>query len=211
MLSQRIHIAHGVSWENEKGEQPKPFTLITNKEIQDGVWLPRDRSKLAHVLEYTKALEAQGRFTLCIWPEHCLIGTAGHNVVPVLNRALQEWAYARSRAITYVNKGTNCDTEMYSAIKAEFEIAEDKSTQANAELLSQLRSADKVGCVVLLPPLAVVHNYNYNTIKIIYLLYSFFVLYYQLLLVIVVAGMRSSSVSLCAIHLFGHPSYMARR
>lgn len=139
-----------MSWENANGEQPKPFTLITNKEIQDGIWLPRDRSKLAHVLEYTKVLEAQGRFTLCIWPEHCLIGTPGHNVVPVLNRALQEWAFARNRMVTYVNKGMNCDTEMYSAIKAEFEIPEDKSTHADVELLNQLRSADKVDDYVTL-------------------------------------------------------------
>jgi hypothetical protein len=62
----------------------------------------------------------------------------------VLNRALQEWAFARSRTVTYVNKGMNCDTEMYSAIKAEFEIPEDKSTHADVELLNQLRSADKV-------------------------------------------------------------------
>jgi nicotinamidase-related amidase len=50
---------------------------------------------------------------MCIWPEHCLIGSPGHCVVPVLNAALQQWAGNKMRTVNYIMKGTNCMTEMY--------------------------------------------------------------------------------------------------
>lgn len=37
------HIAHGMFWSNSKGEQPSPFTLISNEDICNGIWLPRDK------------------------------------------------------------------------------------------------------------------------------------------------------------------------
>ena len=49
---------------------------------------------------------------MCIWPEHCLIGSPGHCVVPVLNAALQQWVGDKMRTVNYVMKGTNCMTEM---------------------------------------------------------------------------------------------------
>jgi hypothetical protein len=118
------------------GESPAPFTQITNKEICDGVWMPRVEKHLvrriqymhSYVLfadflfllqewakQYTSSLEAKGRYTLIIWPEHCIvserhvwclsldsllfviwcvfqIGTNGHNVFPALNDSLQKWS-----------------------------------------------------------------------------------------------------------------------
>ena len=39
----------------------------------DGEWQPRDIKLLEHCKFYTKRLEELDRFTLCIWPEHCLV------------------------------------------------------------------------------------------------------------------------------------------
>lgn len=58
------------------GESPAPFTQITNKEICDGLWMPRVEKHLEWTKHYTSALEAKGRYTLIIWPEHCIVRAA---------------------------------------------------------------------------------------------------------------------------------------
>ena len=140
----RIHIAHGVFWKNSVGEHPPPFTLIRNQDIANNTWTPVDAAKREYALQYTKTLEQKGRFVVCIWPEHCLIGTEGHAVVSVLNSALQEWARQRMTTVEYVHKGMNCLTEMYSAIAAEVPLSEDQATNLNRQLLERLHDADNL-------------------------------------------------------------------
>ncbi|MEC8382370.1 MAG: hypothetical protein VXZ96_18705 [Myxococcota bacterium] len=140
----RIHIAHAVFWKDANGEHPKPFTLIHHSDVISGRWLPVDGKLLSHVKNYTKALEEKGRFVVCIWPEHCLIGTPGHAVVPVVNDALQDWVAQKMKSVTYVYKGMNCLTEMYSALQAEVPLSDDPTTQLNLSLIESLHSADKV-------------------------------------------------------------------
>jgi nicotinamidase/pyrazinamidase len=91
---------------------------------------------------YTKALEDKGRFVLCIWPEHCLIGTNGHNVFPPVNDALQAWAATNLKTVDYVQKGENCLTEMYSAISAEVPV--DGAGSFNTKLYQDCVNTDKV-------------------------------------------------------------------
>lgn len=140
----RIHIAHGVFWKNPQGEHPPPFTLIRHDDVVRGDWTPADPGMLQHAKDYTHALEEKGRFVLCIWPEHCLIGTPGHAVVPVLNEALQAWVKANMKVVEYVHKGTNCQSEMYSALSAEVPVAGDATTELNHALLARLQQAQQV-------------------------------------------------------------------
>ena len=140
----RLHIAHSVFWKNSNGENPPPFTLIKHADVANGIWVPADSSKLDHALAYTKSLEDKGRFVVCIWPEHCLIGTPGHAVVSVLNEALQEWVQTSMKSIEYIQKGTNCLTEMYSALAAEVPILTDPSTTLNRHLLEKLKEAGQL-------------------------------------------------------------------
>lgn len=140
----KMHIANPCFWKDQSGKHPNPFTLITPKDIEEGKWTPTRPSLLQHSLEYTRALEADGRYVCCIWPEHCLIGTPGHNVVPSINKALQSWAGHHFDCVNYVNKGTNCLTEMYSGLKADVVIFEDPSTALNTKLIERLMEADRV-------------------------------------------------------------------
>ena len=98
---------------NDAGEHPQPFTLISYEEVEKGIWKPKDETLLDHYKHYTKELEAKGRFKLCIWPEHCLLGSEGHAVVPVINSALQQWAGQNLSTVQYVLKGMNCLTGLY--------------------------------------------------------------------------------------------------
>lgn len=95
-------------------------------------------------MKYLAALQRGQRFEHTIWPQHCIIGSLGHNVVGVLNAALQDWTRYTGKDVFYVMKGQNCRTEMYSALEAEVEDPTDSNTALNSKLLEMLRLCDKV-------------------------------------------------------------------
>jgi len=140
----RVHIAHGAFWVDPSGKPPAPFTQITHAEVVAGAWKAREPELQRWALEYTSSLEAGGRFTHIIWPYHCLLGTVGHAVSPALMPALEEWSEKRSRAITWVLKGQNNRTEMYSALKAEVPVKDDPATGLNMQLVETLASHSQV-------------------------------------------------------------------
>jgi nicotinamidase-related amidase len=72
-----------------------------------------------------------------VWPEHCLIGTPGHNVVPSIDAALQDWAGEHLDVINYIFKGSNPLTEMYSGLSADVPIHNDPSTHLNQRLVKR--------------------------------------------------------------------------
>jgi len=140
----KLHIANPFFWKNKEGQHPPPFTLITEKEISDFTWVPSRPELLQHTIEYVRGLESNKRFSLLVWPEHCLIGTPGHNVEEQLNTALQNWSGHNLDIVNYVNKGTCPLTEMYSGLKADVELKHDESTQLNRKLVARLLEADRV-------------------------------------------------------------------
>ena len=73
-------LRHGAFWQNAAGERPGPFTLIKSAQVESGEWVPVDSRFKEHCVSYTAQLEKAGKFVLCIWPEHCLVGTPGHAV-----------------------------------------------------------------------------------------------------------------------------------
>jgi len=143
-------IAHPGFWRNSEGKNPDPFTIITNKDIVDGKWfpvflsLPEHPNAREYVKNYTKQLENSGRYPLCIWPPHCLIGSEGNNVMPILFEALINWEKEMKNNVNYVSKGSCVTTEHYSAIKAEVPDPNDASTQLNTRFVKTLMEADKI-------------------------------------------------------------------
>ena len=110
---------------------PPPFTTITAEDLAFGVVKPTDLSLEEYCLSYCRALEAGGRQRLTVWPEHCLLGTSGHNVVPDVAAGLRVWVDKQhsealrrpsapiARAVAYVLKGTDPLAEMYSCMASE--------------------------------------------------------------------------------------------
>lgn len=141
---QRNHIAHACMWKNEAGERPAPFTLISSAEIESGKWQIERKELKDHAINYCKALEKGGKFNLIIWPEHCIVGTPGHNVWPVLQHALGKWTDHHCDTVGYVFKGLNPLVESYSALRAEYLVEDDDSTKLNTELIGKLKAAKRV-------------------------------------------------------------------
>jgi nicotinamidase-related amidase len=137
-----VDVAHPIFWRDNKGSHPGPFTIISAKDVETGVWSPVVVSLYKRMLAYVQGLEKNGRYPLCIWPPHCLIGTWGHNVVDCLSDALLEFESEEFAVIDYVTKGSNIYTEHYSAVVADVPDPEDPGTQLNTRLVDTIMEAD---------------------------------------------------------------------
>ena len=143
-------IAHPGFWRNSAGENPEPFTIISHKDIVDGIWFPAFASlpgypnAREYVKSYTKTLEDSGRYPLCIWPPHCLIGSEGNAIVPELFAALVRWEQDNRNNVNYVSKGSTITTEHYSAVKAEVPDPNVPDTQLNTRFIQTIMNADKI-------------------------------------------------------------------
>ena len=138
-----VDIAHPIFWKDGSGAHPAPFTIISARDVETGRWTATQPGASRRVQAYVEALDQHGRYPLCIWPPHCLIGSAGHAVVPELFAAMQEWEQ-RFALVDYVTKGSNIWTEHYSAIQADVPDPTDPSTQINTALIQTLMQADLV-------------------------------------------------------------------
>ena len=144
-----LHIAHPEMWLDQDNRHPSPFTVITAEDVERGVWRTRHPliidtidGKMPYALHYTRELERGGRYALCIWPPHCLIGSWGACVDPRFHSALNKWQVERFKAVNYVTKGSNFKTEHYSAVKADVEDTGDPGTQLNMELIAILQDPE---------------------------------------------------------------------
>jgi nicotinamidase/pyrazinamidase len=138
-----VDIAHPIFWKDSAGAHPDPFTIISAGDVEAGRWTTTQPGMYRRARDYVRALERNGRYPLCIWPYHCLIGSRGHAVVPELFEALSEWE-ARFALVDYVTKGSNIWTEHYSAVQADVPDPSDPSTQINTGLIETLMKADLV-------------------------------------------------------------------
>ncbi len=139
-----VDIAHPAWWVGASGNSPTPFTVIGEDDVASGKWRTRLPEVQARSVAYVKSLYRAGRYALVIWPEHCLIGSWGHNVQVDVMAALNRWARARMDVVDFVTKGSNPFTEHYSAVQAEVPDAADPTTLVNTRLIETLAAADEI-------------------------------------------------------------------
>jgi len=136
-----VDIAHPIFWVGKDGTNPLPFTIITASDVEAGTWRAKQPSCQTRALEYVRSLEANGRYPLCVWPPHCLIGSDGAQVTAPLFDALKGWEQG-FKIVDYVTKGSNPWTEHYSAFQADVPDPADVTTQLNTSLIKTLEDAD---------------------------------------------------------------------
>lgn len=136
-----VDIAHPIFWKDSAGNHPNPFTIITAADIKDDKWTTTNPAHFTRAYEYVKALDANGRYPLCIWPPHCRIGTWGHTLYPAIEKSLTGWEQ-QFAMVDFVTKGSNIWTEHYSAMKADVPDPSDPTTQINTEFINTLMDAD---------------------------------------------------------------------
>lgn len=139
-----MDIAHPRWWVDAQGNAPTPFTIINSSDVASGKWKARIKEYQVRSAEYVKQLEDNGRYLLCIWPEHCLIGSVGYSVHPELFKSLANWERENLAVVEIVTKGSNPLTEHYSGLKAEVPDPDDLGTQLNVPFIHTMDNADMI-------------------------------------------------------------------
>ena len=99
-----------------------------------------DKNLYQRVESYLLNLESRGRYTLTIWPPHCLFATPGACINEDIRAAAHTWEKeVPGRSINFVVKAANPLTEHYSAIQAEVPDPADPTTKTNFTLIEKLK------------------------------------------------------------------------
>jgi nicotinamidase-related amidase len=133
-----FQIFHPCWWIDEKGENPKPFTMITIDDLDKGKW----RAVIDPIWsrEYVQYLEKQTTFRLVIWPYHCIQGTTGNSLEGQFSNMVYFQAVAKRSLAKEMVKGFNPKTEMYGILKAEY----DPQNKVNIAFLNDLKNYDAI-------------------------------------------------------------------
>ena len=116
----------------EEGDHPLPMTFISTQEVLGGRWklnpevawaiTGRGNTHMAiqkQLEHYTKELEKQGKYLLCIWPYHAMLGSANHALVTAIEEVVFFHGIARGSQPNFEIKGGNPLTENYSVLRPE--------------------------------------------------------------------------------------------
>jgi nicotinamidase-related amidase len=154
-----FQIFHRAFWVNGKGENPGPFTIITQEDVEKGVWSVNPAAAFAifrsgtkhaglqaHALHYVKKLTAGGKYPLMVWPYHAVLGGAGHCIVPALEQAFFFHNIVRGSQTDFQIKGGNPLTENYSILGPEVDRGADGKpiASANTRFIETLLNYDAV-------------------------------------------------------------------
>lgn len=134
-------ISHPGFWEDSNGNSPAPYTKISLEEVLSGTWKPRYEAGKA--VDYIGKLEQQGEFPHTIWPEHCIIGSAGAAITGKIMDPVTDWS-RKGRYYDLVVKGTNPLTEHFGALMANVPDPASPETQLNKLLVDKLRTFDTI-------------------------------------------------------------------
>lgn len=140
-----LDISHPNFWINGDGDNPRPFTIISSKDVISGMWKPAfPFFNEGVVVTYLETLEKQGEFKHCIWPEHCIIGSWGQSVDTMIGGALREWVLSGSDAkfVSYLSKGQHPMTEHFGAFRAQVAVKSAPDTEINLRLIEHLDKFD---------------------------------------------------------------------
>jgi nicotinamidase-related amidase len=98
------------------------------------------------VLFYCKQLAEKGKYTLYLWPPHCLLGTEGHTITGVIHEAIIFHNFVRHAEPQMVLKGGAILTESYDPAESEVSQTWDGkgaiSSERDVGFYEDLRSAD---------------------------------------------------------------------
>ena len=137
-------IFHPAFWlDNDTKKHPAPFTLITVDSIKSGKYSPLFFPH--ECLAYCEELEKTGKYVLCIWPFHTMLGSVGHAMVPAVYEAALFHSIARRKQIHFETKGVHPLTENYSVLSPEVKKVRGKVVgQFNTNFFKALMDNDRV-------------------------------------------------------------------
>jgi nicotinamidase-related amidase len=135
-------IFYGLWWLDEEDKHPDPFTIITTNDVEAGKFKPIVNPIWS--LEYIQNLEQNSNKPLCIWPEHTMLGTPGHALVPALYEVCYFHSVARNSQTSFQVKGDIPESEMYGVFSPEVKVPKNPKGGINTSFLNILDKHDKI-------------------------------------------------------------------
>jgi len=129
-------------WANARGENPEPFTIITEEDIRQGVWRAVIMSRWSHW--YISELKRTGKNDLMIWPYHCMDGSEGADLLSPVYEAIMYHSAARYTQPHVLHKGMIAQTEHYSPLRPEVDVDGVIGGGVNTDFLNVLQSHDVI-------------------------------------------------------------------
>lgn len=129
-------------WAGRDGAHPAPFTIITEADMEAGVWHPLTEPEWSAA--YVARLEQQHKKQLCVWPYHVQIGSVGNALDPELWSAVLWHSLARKTQPHWLTKGSVSRTEHYSIIQPEVPVLDQPGGSKNQDFLNILAEADHI-------------------------------------------------------------------
>ncbi|MDD5649358.1 MAG: hypothetical protein PHF86_02925 [Candidatus Nanoarchaeia archaeon] len=137
-----FQIFYGYWWTDEKENHPAPYTQITADDVEKGVYKPVIDPVWS--LEYVKSLKKQTNQPLMIWPEHTMLGTPGHALVPALYEMCYFHGAVRRSQISFQMKGDVPETEMFGIFRPEVLVPKNPRGGINTAFLNLMGKYDKL-------------------------------------------------------------------
>jgi len=153
---QAMQVFHAIWLVDAEGRHPEPYTLVATSDVETGRWRvdPAVVESLGldpdyahrHLVHYTRALEASGKYRLAIWPYHAMLGGIGHALVSAVEEAIFFHTFARRSQPDFQPKGRSPLTEHYSVLGPEVTHGPDGELlgERNSALLEELLAYDAV-------------------------------------------------------------------
>lgn len=154
------HLTHQIFfasfWIDGAGNPISPHRTISTKQIDDGEVMPHPAMAalvggnyawlLKQVRFYCAELEREGKYSLYVWPSHCVIGSQGHALNGVVYEAAMFHAFARYAQLEPEVKGANPFTENYSVFRPEVLKRHDGQplAQKNTKFIKTILGSDAV-------------------------------------------------------------------
>lgn len=146
-------------WEDKDGKPLTAHTMIKSEMVKAGDVRPTVAAAqivcegkytwlLDYVKHYCQTLEKAGKYTLYLWPYHCLLGSSGHVLSGVVQEARMFHAFTRKSVSAVEVKGGNLLTENYSVLSPEVLTRHDGKpmAQRNTAFIKKLLESDAVIC-----------------------------------------------------------------
>lgn len=129
-------------WVDTAGNHPAPYTPISAKDVDEGIWRPTTEPEWS--VQYVHQLAEQAKKTLMIWPYHTMMGTPGHSITPALYEAIAYHAAARQTQPVFLAKGAIPKTEHYSILEPEVKVPDEPLGDLNIPLLETIATYDLI-------------------------------------------------------------------
>ncbi len=140
-----FHIANPIFWiDAQTGTHPEVFTTIRHQDVLNGRYFTSIASHQRIAEYYVGELEHNGRYELCIWPPHCLVGSQGANIYGPLFDAIERYNQVMYNTTEYVYKSSNSFSEQYSVLRADVGMNEKENVVASSRIAHVVASNDVI-------------------------------------------------------------------